>query len=321
VSASRTVTISAVDAETLAAAWLERRDREDWCARDQETLDGWLAESSAHRLAYLRLHAAWSDADRLAVLRRTAPENIAAAPGRQIWLKLTAGVAVAAALGVAAAAYLSGPREQTYATRVGATKTIALADGSRIELNTDTVLRTRITANERAIWLDRGEAYFQVKHDAAHPFVVMAADHRMTDLGTKFVVRSDADRLRVAMLEGSVRFSSSDGATQSALLTRGDVAVATAKSFSVTKQSAPDLARDMNWRQGVIVFKDDTLAEAVGELDRYNNRKLVIVDPVVARRMISGTIATTDVDAFVRVARNILGLHVVERGDDIVISR
>jgi len=325
--ASRDIRRSAPDAadvEARAAAWLERRDREDWSAADQEALNSWLAESPAHRLAYLRLYAAWTDADRLAVLRRSPPETQAARKSkRSTYIRVAVVTAFAIALSAAGVAYLLSPREQVYATTVGAHRTVRLADGSQIELNTDTVLRARISATQRKVWLDRGEAFFQVKHDAAHPFMVMAAGNRMLDVGTKFVVRRRADRLEVAMLEGSVRFYAADGQAQSrpALLTKGDVMVATTNSVSVTRKQTTDLVNALGWRRGVIVFKDTTLGDAVGELDRYNDRKVIVADASVARRTISGTIATTDVAAFIRVARNILGLRVETRGDEVVISR
>ena len=50
--------------------------------------------------------------------------------------------------------------------RSAVAKLVSFADGTRIELNTDTVLRARMTTSERTVWLDQGEAYFQVKHDS-----------------------------------------------------------------------------------------------------------------------------------------------------------
>lgn len=54
--------------EQTAAAWLAKRDGGDWQARDQSLLDIWLAESTAHRVAFLRLEAAWAHSGRLKAL-------------------------------------------------------------------------------------------------------------------------------------------------------------------------------------------------------------------------------------------------------------
>ena len=52
--------------EQQAAAWLARKDGDDWSAVQQAQLDQWLGLATAHRVAYLRLAAAWSRTDRLA---------------------------------------------------------------------------------------------------------------------------------------------------------------------------------------------------------------------------------------------------------------
>ena len=60
----------------------------------------------------------------------------------------------------------------TYATAVGGHKTLTLGDGSEVELNTDTIVRMPKVAGQRQVILDKGEAYFQIKHDAENPFIV-----------------------------------------------------------------------------------------------------------------------------------------------------
>ncbi|MBZ2448550.1 FecR domain-containing protein [Xanthomonas perforans] len=78
-------------------------------------------------------------------------------------------------------------------------------DGSRLELNTHTQLRAQVDPSLRHVWLDKGEAFFDVKPDPAHPFVIHAGEHRVVVLGTKFSVRQERERLEVAVLEGKVR--------------------------------------------------------------------------------------------------------------------
>jgi transmembrane sensor len=223
-----------------------------------------------------------------------------------------------AVIGAASAAYLLSPKMTTYQTTLGGHRIVALADGSRIELNTDTVLR----ADGREAELLKGEAYFQIKHDAAHPFVVNAGAHRITDLGTKFLVRRDADRLEVALTEGSARVDSPEGSAQgSKLLAPGDVVIATANSLSMTKRPAADLTSALSWRRGLLVFKYTGLGESANEFNRYNRRKLVIADGAIAKRTIYGTFQANNVELFARVARDVLGLRVENRGSEIVISR
>ena len=228
---------------------------------------------------------------------------------------------VIAVAGLAAANYLLVPKDQVFSTPVGGRETIRLSDGSIIELNTNTQLRIRASATARLVTLDKGEAYFHVRHDAQRPFVATADDGRVVDLGTKFVVREGADHLEVALVEGRARFESANPKAKTAVLTPGDVVVATADSVSVTRRSAHELSDALGWRRGVLVFDHTTLADAAAELNRYNSEKIVIADPDVRRRIIGATIPVNGVEAFTRVAQQIFGIHVEKSGGEIIISR
>ena len=305
--------------EARASHWLERRDRDGWSGEDQAALDAWLEESSANEIAYWRLDAAWERTDRLAALRNPKPDAAPARAGLPLIAKIAAAFVILAALG---GLYMSlSPRAQdrTFQTALGGHETISFADGSRIELNTSTIVRTRMTTAERTVWLEKGEAFFRVKHDAAHPFVVIAGAQRITDLGTEFSVRRDSGDLKVAVLDGKVRLGS-DGA-QARVLGRGQVAAASGDAIVVTRRSAAALANELSWRRGVLVFDETALGEAAGELNRYNRAQLVIKDPAVARLVIAGTLPTNGIEGFARLAQTVLGLHVEHRGNQIVISR
>ena len=99
------------------------------------------------------------------------------------------------------------------------------------------------------------------------------------------------------------------------------MAIATANDISVTKKSQRDLATDLGWRRGVLVFHQTTLKDAVAEFNRYNRKKLVIADSKAAALTIGATFPIHDVEAFARVAKNVFGLHVDNQGSEIVISR
>jgi transmembrane sensor len=307
-----------------AAAWLlKRNENANWDEAEQANLDAWFAQSLSHRVAYLRLDAAWSSADRLAAL---GPKPEQAQTRRRmgpIWLGIAAAALVVIGIGVTASRFLAEPAERVYTTPIGGRETISFADGSKIELNTDTVLRARMTTTERSIWLDKGEAYFQVKHDAAHPFAVMAEGHRVTDLGTAFLVRRDSGRLEVSLVQGRARVESQTVLmpSQSAILAPGDVVVASANSMAMEKKSSADLDNALAWRRGMLVFHRTPLTDVAREYNRYNRTKIVVADGDVGRRVISATLPATDLNAFARMAREFFGLHVAQNGDEILISR
>ena len=231
-------------------------------------------------------------------------------------------VAICAGIGTTGYQFLSTEKTRTYATDLGGRSSLKLPDGSRIDLNTNTSLRVAMGGGHRAVWLDRGEAYFQIVHDSSHPFMVYANGHRITDLGTKFLVRQQKDRLEVALVEGRARVDVGDRASSRfAILTPGDVALAVADRLSVAGHQSKKLANQLGWRQGQLIFNETTLSDAVAEFNRYNTTKLIVRDPAVAQLKINGTFPTDGAEMFARVARHILQLRASRRGDDIVISR
>ncbi len=312
-----------------AAAWLAQSDREDWSEKDQAALDSWLAESMAHRTAYWRLESAWRRTERLQALR-LAP-SISAIPNprrplRTFLIGIAAALALVAVLGAGVVLVLLrsvNPPDRIYATGLGGIETVAFADGTKIDLDTDTVVRARMTTRERLVWLDKGEAYFQVKHDPAHPLVVMAGDRRVTDLGTQFLVQRDKGRLEVAVVQGRVWFDSPyrQASLQASLLMPGEVAAVAADKMSVTTKTLPELTDELAWRHGMLVFHRTALAEAAAQFNRYNRQKLVIGDAKTARLAIDGAFPAKDPAAFTDIIQDILHLHVVKRGSETVISR
>jgi transmembrane sensor len=319
----------AKEINACAVAWFERRRFWDWSEVEQTEFDAWLSQSLAHRAAYVRIEALWNGADRIAALRathepaRARQDKKKFVPGLRRVLFGGSMLVLAAAVGIGTWLYLSTPRKQMFATPIGSHETITLNDGSQIELNTDTVLQASIGAGRREIWLDKGEAYFQIVHDPTRPFVVVAGNDRLTDLGTKFVVRREPDRLRVAVVEGRVRLDASSGASRqrSISLAQGDVVVATADAAPLAKESATEMTDELEWRNGTLVFDNIRLADAAAELNRYNAVQIVVADTAAARTIIGGKFPANDISAFTELVQHVLGLRVVNNGREIVISR
>lgn len=300
-----------------AAAWLEKADFGEWTDLDERALEDWLVQSHAHRAAYWRLKAVWRESYRLSILKSSAANEAALRPARKmpaLLLRLAAAFVAVTVLGAGALLALGSPQSRTYATPIGGHEIVRFADGTQVELNTNTVVRATMTSQQRMVWLEKGEAYFQVHHDAARPMVVIAGDRRITDLGTQFLVRREPGALKVVLFEGSIRL----GATK---LVPGEEATATATSMSVAHKSVEELTNEIAWRDGVLVFKHATLADAAKAFNRYNTQKLVFADNVVAQETVGGTFRTNDAKAFAAVIRALLNLHVTNKGNEIVISR
>lgn len=316
----------AEEIETRAADWLlAKRASESWTDGDQQALDEWLSESPAHLTSYWRIEETWNRAQRLKALRPPMGIRMSLSAGRT--RSYAVGLAMVLVLSAVVAAYwlnaFQEPPAKRYATPVGGHLTLALSDGSLIELNTDTVLSISNSPVQRSATLIKGEAFFEIKHDAARPFAVRIGDHLVTDLGTKFVVRTDGAKVRVALLEGKARFetAATEASAQSTDMSPGDVVIATRDGMTLHHKTTGELASSVGWRRGVLVFDNTTLAEAARELNRYNVEQVRVVDPAVARLTIGGTFADNDVPALVNTAKQVFGLTVTRRGNEIVISR
>lgn len=315
-----------------AAEFLGKRRFWDWGDADQAELDAWLAESVLHEVAWLRLQGIAASTDRLAALHAFERKRVPPSAGgrfnfncHQFVLPLLAAASIAAValwgapLAVALVASWLAPPDRVDSTDVGGRTLVSFADHTQIELNTNTTIRTRMTTAERTVWLEKGEAWFHVAHDAAHPFTVIVGAHRITDLGTEFLVRRGANDVDVTLLKGRASLSA-DGA-QSATLTPGEEAVATSASLLVARKTSQQLADKLAWRRGVLVFHDTRLADVVREFNRYNTVKLVIADPSIADRRFNGEVEADGLEDFLNFAQVAMRLRADRQGNSILLSR
>lgn len=306
-----------------AAEWLLRQGAAGWLEEDQAALEAWLNESPRHLAAYWRLEAGWARTERLVALKRGRMQHVQTASRKMSWpvLRFVAAASVAIAV-VFGGWYSWSTREVEYATTIGQRAKISLADGSRIQLNTDSAISVSFGIWRRTVSLKKGEAFFDVQHDAARPFSVLAAGHRITDLGTKFAVRTSNDRLEVTLIEGRARLEAVSPLVQhhATDLVPGEVAVATANTITVAKLPIHSLTNALAWRQGQLVFNHTTLAKAAAEFNRYNQTKLVI-EPAIAELTVSGVFDAGSVDTFTNMAKFAFKLRVEKQGHDVVMSR
>lgn len=312
-----------IDAQ--AAAWFRRRNFWDWSDADQLEFDSWLAQSANHEIAYWRINGAWTRAERITALRRPV---VASTTSRRSYLPFVkpavAGVAFAVLAGFLGwSFYASDLTGKTFSTPVGGHEILTFGDGTQIELNTNSILRTRFTASSRTAELVRGEAYFKIRHNSKMPFTVNVSGRRIVDIGTEFSVRKENDGIRVSLFEGKAELKQvkRNGAMQTASLLPGDVATATATSISVVRKPRYELSDSSAWRRGLLVFRYTPLRDAVLEVNRYNTQKIVIGDHSLDGMTVYGTVPTQSVDGFVRVAKSALHLNVKRQGSAYVLSR
>ncbi len=310
--------------ERRAAEFLQRRRFWNWTDNDQAELERWLADSTAHQISYLRLEAAGDRLERLAALRPSSVERRRPGPEVPEWLKrcawagsLAASIALGYVYGIPLVAELLQPADRVFATDVGGRAQLRFADATEIDLNTDSQIRYRITDKQRIVWLEHGEAYFRVSHDAKRPFTVFAAGARVADLGTEFVVRDESDSVQVSLLKGKAEVHA--GRTGVAMLAPGDKATAAHGALKLAKMSPDDMADATAWRNGVLVFHNTKLADAVREFNRYTPVKLIIADPAIADLKIGGRFRTDNIRDFLQLAQAVLKIRYEQHANGILL--
>jgi transmembrane sensor len=311
------------DPNDAAAWWLARSRLGLLSTRDQQALDAWLAdpENAAAWERTARPIEAMAEVAAHPQILALRAEALAAhpAPAARTWHR-AAWAALAASLiailgwtllpgapmpgGTAADAAHAAPLR--YATKTGERRTVRLADGSRIELNTGSVLEVSYSAGRRDVRLLGGQAMFHVAKDQDRPFVVAAGDRRITATGTAFDVRlGDKGVVSVLLVEGRVRvdpvkregFARLVPAIVSETLDPGQRL--TAPVSGEVRIAAADVDRSTSWTRGQLIFRDDRLGDAVEEMNRYSRVRLVIEDPRVAALKVSGVFRAERSDNFV----------------------
>lgn len=313
-----------------AAWWFARIQRGPLEAAEERALESWL-ESDGAADAFDRARRAWSltgetaDLPRMRALRTAALARTRQRPrAAHLWPRaagIAAALALCAALGVGLGIVPLGPLRGSgqelqrmggpdFVTLVGERRSVSLPDGTVVTLNTDSALDVAFTDSFRIVRLTKGQAYFEVAHDEAHPFLVEAAGRRITALGTAFDVRIDPDRFQVLLVEGSVMVNRSpyafDGAADARefVLHPGEGLVA---AFGAPEQVTQiDVTRQLRWRDGFMEFDGELLINVVAEMNRYTSAPLSVQDPRVGDLRVSGVFRTGDQSQFVDVISRVL---------------
>lgn len=324
----------AIEAE--AARWVARADRGPLSPHDQARLDAWLAGDSRRLGAYARLSALFWRTERGQVLAEDAGADSVDIPSA--WAarsdtprgpgmdrrRLLAGGGVAAALvaGVAVGATVwAGSGGRAYATTVGEVRRIPLSDVATVTLNTDTELHVE---RDGRTDLRRGEALFEIGGGGEAPFDLAALDLRVRTTAGAFTVRRFADgALNLMVRKGTLRLAHARKQFADTQVREGFAARLDARSDArlEIRPVAPEaMGRLLAWRDGELAFADDTLAFAAAEFARYGGPPIVIADPALARRTISGWFPARDPATFATAAAAVFDARVQVEADRIVLD-
>jgi transmembrane sensor len=309
--------------EEMASRWIARLDREDASDHDRAAFERWRGADPRHAAAYARLDDIWNRLLRLHAARANPQGGGAIGPAApavpvprvsRVTEHLRAVLAACLAVVIIGlmtwSQYESADTSRRFVTEIGDYRRVPLVDGTIVELNTDTELRTSMTAASRRVELLKGEATFKVASDPGRPFVVVAGTTALQALGTMFNVRRRDGIVEVLMVEGTVAVGTSEEAQRSEqpgappvpVIHAGQAAIVAAHAeLEVRAVNRDEVERELAWRKGMLSFKDSTLIDAAAEFNRYNSRQIIVSDPRIADVRVGGYFRANNIDGFVRV--------------------
>jgi transmembrane sensor len=230
--------------------------------------------------------------------------------------------AIAATVLVAIActwAFLSGP--QRYATAIGEQRSVVLADGSVVMLNTSSNIEVKLEKTRRTIKLMAGEALFQVAHDKARPFDVIAGNTTIRAVGTQFNVDRRSATTTVTVVEGKVSVDSSsqnpEGKTPDM---PNSVTLSAGEGVTVSPRVKPhaaaaNVATATAWTQRRLVFEHRPLGEVAEEFNRYNRHEIRIESRELRNQEVTGVFQANDPDSFLDFVAKIPGVKIEQQAD------
>ncbi len=308
-----------------AAAWLASLGGPHRTPELEERFGRWLAECEPHRIAWERASDAWDLAGGLASKIEPQEEIVESERPRRRGALALAAAALAVLLAAGAVGLFLSQRG-VVSTATGERRVLSLQDGSRITLNTDTRVLVRYDAEARRVRLERGEALFEVKRAPSWPFIVTAGGREIRALGTSFEVRRYGEqRVSITLVEGRISVAP---AGAGASPPRQEVTVLALPGQRVTfaphqapRVDRPVLKQVIAWQSGEVVFDDTRLSDAIEEMNRYSERRIVVEDPRVAALRVSGLFQAGDSEEFAQGVAATFGLRVEELGNRIVLAR
>ena len=354
-------TMNSTEIEVAASAWFAKQQAEGWTPQRQFEFHAWLNESTAHRIAFLRLSEAWKrfgDLDAPTMNRtpgaiperggwvwcslpqdaegslsresvgvhQTAPPDVrrtvalaSRALSPRIWRSAAAAVTLAVLAAVGLTTWYVAHQGTSYRSEVGQIRSVPLVDGSHVTLDTGSRIKVTVRADERRIDLIHGDAYFEVAKDPLRPFVVSVDRARVVAVGTQFYVERDDNGFIVLVTEGKIRLERPAELPQE--VAAGSEARLDATELRISHATDTEIEETLGWRNGYLLFRDTSLAEAVAKFNRYTHKKMLIEDPSIAGIRVGGHFRLDDVQGFLWLLKSGFPINVDDRGDRIVLTK
>lgn len=332
-----------------ASDWLAKIDR-SITEQEKSALQTWLSLHPKNTEVLLEVAHLWDKMDDLSRLSDLFPQTSASTTKKYSpWL----GAMAASVIFVITLSFyqngfnfsLFGQADQSavvamqmnYQTGVGESNTINLPDNSKIVLNTNSFVQVRYTSSARIIDLQRGEIHIDVAHDKTRPLSVIAGGKVIQAVGTAFNVEVRNELVELIVTDGKVLVASRDNTIAKTdideiaiRLPKNSLAISKGEKIDldltgntiekVIKVDPIEVAASLSWRHGNLIFRGESLAEAMAEISRYTDITFELSgDEQLQQVQVAGMFKTGDVTGLLEVLSNNFNISYKRVGNDKII--
>lgn len=331
-----------------ASAWIARFDL-GLSAREEEDFKHWLFECRENYTIFMNMAKLWDRMDALSKLAIICPDSAkpSARMRRYAW-PIAATVVIAVALvtwGTLKNEFVAPPTDSLIAaspdiheTAIGELSSFRLKDGTQIVLNTNSRVSVSYTKNNRVLHLERGEMHVSVAHDRSRPLSVLVGGRVVQAVGTEFNIEITSDQhIELVVTEGVVMVGILDGpiddrvSREPIVLTPSSILVAAgqeavmgsadgqAESVETEAIDSEEIAVKLSWREGNLIFRGESLEQAVSEISRYTAVEFVFLDEESKKVRVAGLFKAGDVDGLLTALRQNFDISYEWVGDDKIV--
>lgn len=309
-----------------ASLWHARLREPDIATQTLEAFQDWLAADPGHLDAYDQAERLWAvmGEERTGATRDDAAIEAlveSVRPRRRLARAVITGLLLCVVVGGAEWVRRGGIDDlrADYIAPVGAQRTVQLADGSSVQLNTDTAIAVDLAPARRSVRLFRGEAFFQVEHDPQRPFFVETGNGEVRVTGTSFNVRVRNGITEVGLVKGGVRLTAADRPDRTLNLAPGEEGEITAQGLSAPRSFDAD--RLTAWRRGQVVFFRTPLGEVIDELNRYQRGRILVLGEKLRALPVTGVFDARDPAAVIDIIATTLSVSSIRFTDALIVLR
>jgi transmembrane sensor len=280
-----------------AVAWVIRLHRGGLSPEERRSFDAWQAQTLAHAHMFQKVFAVWDSAELRAAAAATAAEPSLFNPKtrfRQRWaiLAVAAGTCVVLFAIIALHFDMATRWLADHRTGSGERRTVELPDRSIAILNTQSAIALSFDGTVRRVRLLSGEAFFNVQHDAAHPFIVEGTETAVRAAGTAFVVRAEAGGDQVTVIDGAVEVGARGVTDPPAIVTAGSQIHM--EEGRLGRPYTVDVEATSAWLRGRLVVDGIPFARVLEELRRYYPGTILFWNQHVGNVQVTGTYNVDD---------------------------